>query len=480
MKLKVAKPYYNIDPVSKSIVGDALFDGYRNEADAFCSRFGLTEFVDLGTKKPGDGLFWWDKTGMVLAVSGGRAFSISQNGTITELPGGDFTEGTTAIFSDGQKVDNSAFLYVCNGGKLNYSTGGNFTQAPSPAPQRSTHVVYNGLRFLANEAGTARFSFTDVNPSTGEFDPTYWDAIENPLTSDARGDNVSGIFQAWDDIAVWGSEGREIWQTTGTEPPLQSRLGSFCEAGLIAPYSVKKADNTFFALCSIDGKPAVVRLAGNDPLIISLDIEKVLDGFSVVSDAIGDIVSAGGQSFYILTFPTEGQTWVYNIKKTEWYCWSRWNDFDSDRETFIGRHFIWAKAWGKHLCMSRIDGKIFEVDVDATSDDGDTIRSEYQSGNLDGGTSKRKTLPMLRIMCRRAQGTISGNEPVIIFRYRDNGSQEWKNERQVSLGKQGQYEFYRTLHNLGMFRSRQFSIILTDAAKLEFVEMDLEMKRLES
>jgi len=478
MLIKPQKGFYNVDPVSGEFLSSAIFDGYLDEFNALCSRFGLVEFTDLATGFPGDGLFWWDKSDFPIAVSGGQCFKFDSAGSLTELTGGNFNTGTQATFADGQKVDNSAFLYACNGAKLNYSTGGNFTQAGVPAPQTCSHVVYNGLRFLANEVGTARFYFTDVNPADNEFDPTYWAAIENPLTSDSRGDNILGMYPTWDDVAIWGTQSREIWQVTGSSPPLQPRLGSLCEAGLVAPYSVQNADNTIFALCIVDKKLAVVRLLGNDPVIISLDIEKILDGFHTFNDAIGDVVSVGGQSFYIITFPTEDQTWAYNIKKKEWYQWSWWKTIPAKRGAFIGRNFIYAKSWGKHFCQSRLDGKIYEVIPEAKTDDGNTIKTEWQTGWLDGGTSKNKTMPFMRFHMRRGEGILGTDEPVIAFKYRDNGSRVWKNERQVGLGNTGEYEFYRRVNGLGMFRTRQMSIILTDAAKLVLADLDVEIKRL--
>lgn len=460
-------------------MSDAIYDGYRDEFDALNSRFGLVEFGDVGTGYPGDGLFWWDKVSKLLAVSGGRCFNIGSDGTETELMGADLKTGTPAVFADGQKYDNSAFLYLCNGGKLNYQLGigDYFTQAAAPAPQVSTHVVYNALRFVANEVDTARLYFTDINPDDNEFDPTYWSAIENPLTTDSRGDNVKGLYQAWDDFAAWGSEGRELWQTIGGTPPIVPRLGAMCDAGIIAPYSVKKADNTFFALCAVDEKPAVVRLQGNEPIIISGDIEKLLDEHTFFSDAIGDIISAFGQSFYILTLPIEAITYVYNIKRKEWYVWSLWNETDGLRGPFLGRHFAYAKAWGKHLCQSRLDGKIYEITQTATDDAGTKIRTEWQTGWLgDEVTSNYKQMFSARLHMKRGAALLGVSEPHMVLRYRDDGSQVWKNERQISLGLTGQYEFYRRVNGLGQFRTRQMSVVVTDAAKLILSHIDVEIK----
>lgn len=478
MIIKPSRPYYNIDAVSKGIVSEGIFDGYRDESGALNTRFGFVEFCDTSSGGVGNGLFYWDKLNVAIAVSNGRCWKIASDATLTELTGANLLKTQQAIFAEGQKIDNTAFAYLCNGGKLNYSTSGNFTQAPSPAPQTSDFVVYNALRFLANETGTARIYFTDINPSSLEYDPTYWAADENPLTTDSRGDNVTGLYQAWDDVAAWGSQGREIWQVTqgSTASPLAPRLGALCEAGLIAPYSVQKADNTFFALCRVDQKPAVVRLEGNDPVIISLDIEKVLDAFTTLNDAIGDLISIGGQSFYILTFPTEDQTWVYNIKQKEWYRWGLWNSGTGTRGAFLGVNFIYIPLWGKHLCQSRADGKIYTLDPNEYHDSGTTIiKTEWQSGWVDGDTTAEKTLDAMRLHLKRGWQVIGSDAPIISVKYRDNGSLTWKNERQITLGLTGQNEFYRRINDLGQFRSRQFSISLTDPAKLILVKIDLDM-----
>ena len=471
--LKIAKPHYNIDSTAKQTVSDTIFDGYLDDADALCSRFGCEEFAVINSGYAGDGLFWWDKIGKPIAITGGVAYTFDVNGTVTPLTGGVFEIGTQVTFAAGQKVDNSGILMIANGARINYTTNGtSLAQVSSPAPQTASHVIYNGLRFIANETNTARFAFSDIDPTTGEFDPLFWAAIENPLTDDARGDNIKGLFQAWDDIAIWGAEGRSIWRVTGGSPPIEAWAGAFCEAGLLAPYSVKKTDNTFYALCMVDEKPAVIAIQANNPIIISLDIEKVLDSLETLDDAIGDLVSVNGQSFYILTFPTEGQTWVYNIKRKEWYQWSLWET--SAREAFLFRNFIYIPQWGKHLCQSRLTGKIYEVKPEGVMDDSNIIRTEWQSAWWNAGTFEDKILARLRIIIKRGQGDLIGNDPVIVIRWRDNGRQDWKVERQisVSLGLQGRYEFYRTISGLGMFRSRQFSVILTDPAKLVLVGIE--------
>jgi hypothetical protein len=474
--LKPAKPYYNIDTISKLTVSEWIYDGYLDETGCFCSRFGCDVFADTLTGQPGDGLFWWDKEAILVAITGGRAFTCSQAGVITEVDGAAFEIGTPTTFAAGQTVGNDGVLMAANGGPINYCIDGlTLQQMPPNAPQTVTHVVYNGLRWLANEKDTARFYFSDVDPDTGDFDPEYWDALENPLTGDARGDNIQGLYQAWDDIAVWGAEGRELWQVTGSSPPLEARLGAFCDAGLIAPYSVKAADNTLFALCNVDSKPAVIRLQANDPLIISIDIEQVLDSYTTVTDAIGDIASIAGQSFYILTFPTEDVSWAYNIKKKEWYQWSYWDSESATRHAYMYRNFVYCRQWGMHFCQSRVDGKIYKVNPASDYDGTDKMRPEWITSWIASETFTDKILLSLRFILKRAQGTILGTEPKIMVKWRDNGKMEWKVEREISLGLLGQYECIRTLHNLGMFRTRQISIALSDPAKLVLVGLEPNM-----
>jgi hypothetical protein len=95
------RPYYNTDNIANGIATDDMFDCYLEPVpgEGFITRRrpGLTEFTNLGTGLPGDGIYDWEAADKVIAVSGGRVFVITESGTITELDG--FGEDESPLYS---------------------------------------------------------------------------------------------------------------------------------------------------------------------------------------------------------------------------------------------------------------------------------------------------------------------------------------------------------------------------------------------
>jgi len=85
------RPYYNTDSIAEGIATDDMLDCYLEPVpgEGFITRRrpGMTQFCDLATSLPGDGIYDWEAADKVIAVSGGRVFSIYEDGTFSELIG---------------------------------------------------------------------------------------------------------------------------------------------------------------------------------------------------------------------------------------------------------------------------------------------------------------------------------------------------------------------------------------------------------
>lgn len=83
------KPYYNTDSIANNMATDDMMDCYLEPVpgEGFITRRrpGLVQFCDLGTDKKGDGIFYWENADLVIAVSGGRVFSVNEDGTFVEV-----------------------------------------------------------------------------------------------------------------------------------------------------------------------------------------------------------------------------------------------------------------------------------------------------------------------------------------------------------------------------------------------------------
>jgi hypothetical protein len=293
------------------------------------------------------------------------------------------------------------------------------------------------------------------------------------LTCDAKGDLLSSLHVAWQEVYAWGQQGLEIWQNDGVTPysPIP---GAFSECGIEAVYSVVMADNTVFALCVVAGSRVVVKLQGRAPAVVSDPIGRVLADMDVVSDAIGDLVNVGGLSLYVLNFPTANQTWVYDYKNDVWSRWGYWNDTQHDN--FIGQHVCFVKRWNKHLCMSRLDGKIYELRRDVYTDSTNPMVSFRRTGWLNHGTFNRKICDQFYIKCKAG----TSDNATLMVRWRDEGREEWGNYMEVSLSPIGVRDFLAKINRMGMYRSRQYEFRFTDNADLVLCGVDVELRLLSS
>ncbi len=479
------KPYFNTDSIANAIASDDMMNCYlepvpgigKSGATGFITRRrpGMTEFCDLLTFAPGDGMFYWDSMGTVIAVSKGRVFNIHVDGTFTELTGiFNGTVGTKVVFADGQTLAGTPWLYMAANG-LTYTTDGITLLAPSGAP-KGTHVAWINSRFVTNEPNTNRWDFTDTNPVTGDIENDYWGSTDNPLTAEARGDKLSVLFTAFQEIYIWGSEGLEVWQDDGATPfsPIQ---GAFAEAGIEGPYAYGKIDNNIFSLCVIEGKRVVIKMNARSPQIVSEPIARILSELTQVSDTFCDIISVGGIAVALFSFPTDNQAWGYDYKNDTWLRWGYYNPNTGDHNRFLGQHSCFAKTWNKHLIQSRIDGKIYELDRNVFTDNSVPLVTYRRTGWIDRGTWKRKRINQLFLKGKTYPKGVTTS--MMTMRWRDDGNPIWSTPMDISLNPDLQGNFVVPLNRMGIYRSRQYEFRLTDNVDMVLIGAteDVEVMR---
>lgn len=337
----------------------------------------------------------------------------------------------------------------------------------------ATHVAFLKSIFLANNPGTNQFLFTDTNPNTGLVDNAYWASTDNPLTCDAKGDNLLALTVAWQEIYAWGSSGLEIWQNDG-QTPFSPIPGAFSEGGIEAPYSVVVADNTVFALMNIGGARVVAKFSGRAPVVCSEPIGRILAEMEDVSDATGCLVNVGGVPLYLLTFKAANQSWAYDYKNDVWVRWGYW--YEGEHQRFLGSYSTFAKGWGKHLIMSRIDGKIYEMDRSTFDDDGREMVSYRRTGWMNHGTYNRKSCDQLYVKVKAG----ASNTTSLLLRWRDEGREEWSKFMELKLSPVGKRDFISKNNRFGIYRSRQYEFRISDGADLVLVGADAELTGLSS
>jgi hypothetical protein len=260
----------------------------------------------------------------------------------------------------------------------------------------------------------------------------------------------------------------EVWQEDGVNP-ISPLVGSLMEIGVEAPYSMVMADNTMMGLCVVAGKRAVITVQGRGPKVISEPIANILQSYQTVTDAIGSLCFVGGLNMYILNFPTESKTWAYDFKNDIWTQWSSWDLASAENKVFKGYYGTYAKTWNKHLILGS-DGDLYEFSRTQYSDDDAPIRSSIRTGWLDSGTWDRKRLDQLII---KLQG-YNPDGAKVLLRMRTDGFQEWGTAIEIDIQANQQNDHFCKLNRMGIHRSVQFEFIMTDAADLSLVGMELD------
>jgi DNA-binding beta-propeller fold protein YncE len=291
------------------------------------------------------------------------------------------TEGRVAmadngIYSVGGGVANQlAFVDGQNIYVVNVSTLA-FTSFSVPA----TSITFIGGYFMINTGG-AGVAISSL------YDGTTWPALA-ASTADTYPDDLKAVVNNHNEAWLVGEYSAEIWAADGSSNPFPFSRMAVIDFGTVATHSVAKGNNTLFWLAAQRNGNAgelfgigMVNGYGVEivsPQSINLHISK----YTVVSDAWGYCYTDKGHEFYLLTFPTENATWVFD--PTTRMCHER--SYYSGDPYKINRHLAntYVYAWGKHYIGSYLDGKIYEMSEDYLTDNGQPIASVKTSPPLDG------------------------------------------------------------------------------------------------
>lgn len=469
VRLDIAKDIAKaIDEVGLTSHGAEMIDVYVDELGNINRRPGLVELCDLGTSSAVDGLFWWEAENIVLAVSDGDCFKITAtDGTFAGLTmtGTDFETGARVTWADFKTA-----IYAANGGKIKkISTTELIDTADADAPTAVTHVAFLDRYLLANETGTYRCHYSDVNA------PDDWSATW--VSKEAQFDSLQAIAVADLELYLVGEKTLEVWFNDGSTPFTRSSQG-FVQRGTIAPNSFTRcdADATFYWL---DNNRHVVKLQGRTPVPVSLMMTKYIQDFTAVTDATGDYIELAGRPYYVLSFPTESKCLVYDLTRGNWYRWAYWDSGMATHDRFRGNCFCVAPGWNMTLVGDRANGKVYKFSTTTYTDDDDYISSLIRTAHYNHGTeAKRKHCNGLYVRLKRTSVVSTDITPDIVVRYRDNGATTWKSDRTITLQQVGNTEFRGKLTRLGSYYSRQWEFVLSDpyALCLVSVEEDVDLE----
>lgn len=455
-----------VDDVGLVTHGAAMTDVYVDELGNINRRPGLVELCDLGTAEGIDGLYWWGKQSMAIAVSNAKTWKITAAvGTFAEITGATHAKNVRVTFADFGTA-----LYSANGAKIKKittTTVADLTDAD--APTTVTHVDALDRYLLANQTGTGIMWWSDVNA------PEVWTG--QYAEAEALPDDLKSLLVSNMEINLLGGQSLEIMHDDGSSP--FTRLGQgFVQSGTSAPYSFAYS-KTQDVLIWLSESRQVVMQQGRTPVPVSLTMSKYIAGFATITDAIGDCVELIGRPYYILRFPTEGKCLVLDFTSKNWYEWMNWNVGTSSYDNFRGICHAYSPDWNLNLVGDKNNGKVYKFSASTYTDNAATMRSLVRTGHYNHGTeAKRKFSNALYFRLKRTSVVTDDATPDLLVRWCDNGGTSWTDYATVSLQQVANTEFRAKLTRLGSYYSRQWEFVLSDAYPLCLVslEEDVDME----
>ncbi|MBT8448109.1 MAG: packaged DNA stabilization protein gp10 [Gammaproteobacteria bacterium] len=377
--------------------------------------------------------------------------SFTTDGTVAGMIVYNTTDGTKATIT---AIDDANTLSVSADV---FATGENYEVGTDAFPDGATHVMFMDGYFVVNDpANSGRFH------KSKSYDGTDWDALEF-ATAEQNSDELQSIISSNSErIYLVGEQTTEVWYNAGVPDfPFTPLKNGYMPYGTPAPYSVAEIDGiVFFIHQNKDGKSSVVMINGIQPQIVSTQsIARMIDGYTL-ENTYAWTYSYQQHSFYVLSFPTDEVTLVYDYTTNMWHEMSNYSlgYHRSSTHTFV---------YNKHLVGDPANGNIYELDWTVFTDNGEQITRLRRSPHIHNGDRAVRHYA-LWLDCKVGVGNENIEDPKIMMRYRDV-NKGWSKEKVRSLGKQGvaQKVVWRLL---GRSRDRVYELKVTDPCDVTFID----------
>ncbi len=383
------------------------------------------------------------------AVSGSYFYSVSEDGTATNL-GGVISGGTNRVSMD----DNGDQLCIVDGERgYVYDESGGF-RLITDADFHPANSVTGIDGFMAfDRAGTNEIFISDSLDATG-----YSDFF---ASAESKSDDVLAVLNHLQLLHIFGSRTIEFWQNIGAANfPFRRVPGGVINTGVAGSRAFGRDDNTVY-------------LQGDDRIgykISGLKLEKITtpaiderwQSFPSVSDT--EVFGYTFEGHKFIVYNINDESWVYDISTGLFHERSS-RDINN---TILGR---WrgncsAIAYGKTMIGDRFSGAIGYLDRATFTEFGAQIVGEVTSQPLYGG-GKYVTMPWLEVNLENGVGLSSGqgSDPQVTLFISDDGGRNFDAVEWASVGQIGQYRTQVRFGPLGGYYERSMRLRFSDPVR---------------
>jgi len=386
--------------------------------------------------------------GVLYTISGNNLFSVSSTGVQTLI--GTISGGDRCILEEDQ-VGN---LVITNGISKPFSYDGTtLTQGTDADLPNASTVTYINRR-VVYDGNNGDVVFADLS------DPLVVKSA-NVIIAEAKPDGTKAVFAHKEQVYIFGDESIQPMYNSGVgNPPYSFILNAVQEIGLDAIHSISSNIRFIYYLGS-DLVP--YRISGLDSQAIGNPaIGQAIRKYAKTEDAFGICFTIDNLNFYLLSFPTANETWLFNEQSSLWTNLAFGVNGD--------QHLIsdYENIYGKHLVADRRNGNIYELDFDTFTDNGDTIQHQRDTVAINGRTFGRAGakvfMDRLELVIETGTSLVTA-ESQIIMQYSDDNGRSFSSERWLPIGQQGEFRHKLEWFGLGWFYTRIFRFIMSDDIK---------------
>lgn len=313
-------------------------------------------------------------------------------------------------------------------------------------------------------------------------DPTYF------ASKSAYPDFLQRLIVNRNEILLIGELKGEIWYDAGgSQFPFARLPGAYIEHGTVAPFSVAASDFSVFWLSQdLQGVGYVIRQRGYDTKVISnfaLSFAiRQMAAKGTIADAIGYTYTQDGHAFYVLTFPSGDQTWVFDdsLGGDPMYAWHQRSWLGAGGMLHRDRTNCHAFINGTNVVGDWQNGTLYAMDLNVYQDtvagvtqtiscirtfshifqgqggqgqlvDADGKRVQFESflADIESGAGSGGPFP-------NPDGTTSPDQ--LWLRWSNDRGKSWGQSVFQSNGAPGEYLTQPKWGNLGIARDRVFEL----------------------
>lgn len=387
------------------------------------------------------------------AVIGSATYKVTMAGASTLMTGALLTaSGPVWMEHNGTQV------MICDGTYGYILSGTTVTQIADEDFPEASSLTYQDGYFIISRKASGQFMIS------GSYDGTAWDALDF-ATAEGDPDNLLSVVSCRRELWLLGAKSYEVWYNSGNADfPFERIQGTNNQIGIVAPASAAQGFGVLAWLSNV--RCVMASEGGYQAKRISTDqIDYQIGKYNVVSDARGFIYGQEGHAFYQLIFPSEGKTWDYDFMTKHWH--TRASGIFDGRS----RANCCAMVGNIPVVGDYTNGKIYRYDLDAYTDDGETIRAVRRAQVIH---NDRKNIfhGQLEIEFEAGVGLAvddptlgSGTDPQAMLRWSDDGGHNWSNEHWRKIGKIGEYKNRAVWRGLGSSRERIYEVVISDPVK---------------